>query len=852
MSHPRTASGETSTRTGWWGRLVAVVNYGLVAVLIAGSGYALVEFTRAASRREPPPVPPAMEEVDWSSPESSEYCLACHRPVGPAMAGLDVEHGHPQNVHLSANQVAAIEDLNTNVGPENTLICMTCHTLRPEGPGREAMLVDTLADASLCERCHPGHYARGTPHDLRLSAPEETNRLGQTAEEGGPCSACHLAHRYARDFEPCAHDPAGRCTTCHERYHCAEAHARTSMEHPEARCLECHDPHDPSQGNFLKEPVPTLCVRCHEGYDGGALAGMHPVGHVEDPVPETLLAMRGDPQASAHELTCTVCHATHTAEYPSLLVMRPDSNELCLRCHEDKLVSMSTEGVLPKHGQSPILNAEQRALVDLWGTRVGPEGELLCVSCHRIHGGKTQFRLLAFQPRYGETCGACHPHHDGVFGTSHDLRTNFPDEENVAGMSVSEFGACSACHLAHRYAREPHPITGDPSGQCGSCHQADACAENKAMSGAMHPDTTCTDCHNPHERAHADYLVQAEAQLCISCHAETAAMAGGPHDYAMNPEVWPEHVAGFEGLCLPCHVPHGGDRADLFRVRGDTPVGNHDDVCLVCHADAGWEASSGLAAIHPHEISPEQHRVDLSLVPKDDEGNMRMGCRTCHEPHGGVEPRYLTRVDEGMPTEFLCLKCHQQKEFIRYTGHSPDTLKRFGFDTGACRPCHAMHAEPTGAWGQMLSPRFLNEYCVQVENQPGGCLPCLACHRPDGPAPVRAISTHPEKEMWNSFSPDDPGYLPLFNKEGHVDVEGDVTCRTCHVSHGRLELLERMAKNLELTEDEKAAIRAQVRPFIVPNICSQCHGLTESRYLYLFFHNPERREKYMSPPEEIP
>jgi hypothetical protein len=67
----------------------------------------------------------------------------------------------------------------------------------------------------LCQRCHPGHYAQGTPHDLRQSAPQEQNRLGQTVAQGGPCSACHLSHRYAREIIPSPLDPDGYCITCH-------------------------------------------------------------------------------------------------------------------------------------------------------------------------------------------------------------------------------------------------------------------------------------------------------------------------------------------------------------------------------------------------------------------------------------------------------------------------------------------------------------------------------------------------------------------------------------------------------------------------------------------------------------
>ncbi len=827
---------------GFWrlmGLLVAFVHILAVIVMVAATGYAVLTFIKSASQRETPTVPSTMEEVDWNSPDSSEYCLACHKPIGPAMASLDIEHGHPQNVPLSDTQLQAIADLGTIVGPNNTLICMSCHTLNdpPTGP---YMLADELVAGRFCEHCHLGHYARGTPHDLRRSAPDERNRLDQTAAEGGPCSACHLAHRYARSFEPCKHDPDGRCTTCHDSHQCAAGHARQRMDHPESRCLECHDPHSMAHGEFLKQPVQDLCITCHEGYSAGVTAGMHPMGPMADSIPAALIDAGAEVPADSHELTCAACHSTHRAGYEQLLVLRPDSNDLCLTCHEDKRVEPAPDGVAPRHGQSPVLNPEQQQIVKRWETRIGPDGELLCMSCHRVHSSHSAMALLAFEPKYGETCGACHPHHDGLFGTSHDLRTNFPDEKNIAGMTPTEHGACSACHLSHQYARTTTPAPGDPSGQCLTCHQSDQCGRKSVVTGINHPDTACTDCHNPHERKTGNYLAAEQVALCSECHAEQARLVGGPHDIRQNPDLWPETTRTPGGACLSCHVPHGGARADLFRVRGAAPVGNHDDVCLVCHAEAGWDASSAIAAIHPQEISPDQHKVELSLVPKDAAGNMRMGCRTCHDPHAGADPLHLTRIAAGDATESLCIHCHAEKEYIKQTGHSAASLSRFGFDVDSCKPCHAMHATRDGTWGQMLSPRFLMDSCQDLGHLGGDCVPCLACHHADGTAPVREVATHPEAEMFNIISPDAPGYLPLFDATGNIDPAGRVVCRTCHLSHGRLDLLHRVAQRESLSDAERSAIRTQVRPFIAPNVCTECHG-SEARLRYLFFHNAERR-----------
>ncbi|HNO80295.1 MAG TPA: cytochrome c3 family protein [Phycisphaerae bacterium] len=823
------------SRPNWAGGL----HYLLVLAVVGLVGYASVIFFQAAAKREQPPVPSTMEAVNWESPDSSEYCLACHRPIGPAMAGLDVKHGHPQNVRLSDAQMQAVTDLGTITGPDNTLICVTCHTL--QAASNPYMLPDTLADGQFCERCHPGHYARGTPHDLRLTAANEKNRLGQTAEEGGPCSACHLAHRYAREFEPCDHDPDGRCTTCHEVDHCASSHARPTMEHPESRCLECHNPHDMTHGEFLNAPVATLCVRCHEGYNGGVDGGMHPITVMQDGVPQAVTDAGGWTGEEKQTVSCTLCHSIHDAENEQLLVFEGNSDRLCLTCHADQRGPDHGEGQLPRHGQSPVMSPEQRAVADQWDTTVGPNGELLCVTCHKVHHSPAKMSLLAFAPKYGETCEACHPGHGELFGTSHDLRTNHPDEKNLAGMTPIEFGACSACHLAHGYAREATPVPGDRTGECASCHQPQECAANQAINSVQHPQSTCTDCHNPHRREDPHYLARPESELCITCHAEQAKLIGGPHDPTRHPDRWPnpdEVKTG--GPCTPCHVPHGGERGDQFRVHGAQLAGNHDDVCLVCHPNANWGTNSSITAIHPHEISPDQQKVELALVPKDDAGNMRMGCRTCHDPHGGAEPIHLARVAPDEPTESLCLHCHEPKKFIKQTGHSAESLSRFGYDVDSCKPCHAMHAKPDGNWGLMLSPRFLLKENEVVTGGHESRLPCLACHNKDEPAPVRDIATHPHVSAFQQRSPDSPGFLPLFNDDGQIDPHGHIVCRTCHVSHGRLDLLQMAAEKKEMSSAERRSIRTQLRSFETPNLCTDCHG-EQARMKFLFFHDVQRR-----------
>lgn len=823
----------------WLGR---ALHYIVVLGAVLAVGMLTPAYLREAAKIQPTSVPPTMEEVDWHDPESSIYCIACHRQVAPAMAGLDVQRGHSQNVKLDETQLRAIERMGTIAGHGDTLICMSCHVLEPDS--HPHMLAETLEDSRLCQSCHEGHYAQGTPHDLRLSAPHERNRMGLTAEQGGPCSACHMAHRFAREIVPSPLDPDGYCITCHREYGVAAGHPRASMEHPEAHCLECHNPHDASFGNFLRQPGDALCIRCHAEY--GVAGGSHPLGPMDRPLPSAFLPPDGG-AAAEPILACTTCHAVHQAVEQPLLRVAAAQNELCLSCHREQLTERSGHDGTSRHGQLPVLDAAQRAVVAGWGNPLGPRGELLCVSCHSIHHARNDDWLLAALPS-DDTCTACHPQMAAVLGSPHDLRVSAPDEVNILGRTAPEAGACSACHAAHGPTRPRIVSAGDPLGQCTSCHQDGACGQALQVGAGAggrelhHPDTRCTDCHDPHDPRRGSFLSQAPEKLCLSCHSDHGRMLGGPHDFAATADSprWPAAARSQPGPCLTCHVAHGGERADLYRVGGPEPVGNHDDVCLHCHADAAWKADSNVAALHPQFVRPEQMHVDVALVPTDEQGRKRMGCRTCHDPHGAAEPRHLARVGVGEATEALCLKCHSEKQYIALTGHSSPRLAEKGFDTDSCRPCHAMHARPDHTWGNALSPRFLLEQTTPFPEVGEARLPCLACHHAGGVSPVRGFVTHAPVIMTNITQPGDPGHLPLYNDQGLEDPQGQIVCRTCHLSHGRTDLLRRVAERREIAPHEQEAIRAQVRSFVGPNVCTVCHA-AEARPLYLHFHDESLR-----------
>jgi hypothetical protein len=122
----------------------------------------------------------------------------------------------------------------------------------------------------------------------------------------------------------------------------------------------------------------------------------------------------------------------------------------------------------------------------------------------------------------------------------------------------------------------------------------------------------------------------------------------------------------------------------------------------------------------------------------------------------------------------------------------------------------------------------------------GGGGRCTACHRVGGHAPAPAIATHPPAEMSNPTAPEEFGHLPLFNGEGEVDVYGRISCRTCHLPHGRLLPAPVPAGGVALSSRELRARSWHLRSFGEGNVCATCHGFDALRR-FMYFHDPARR-----------
>jgi predicted CXXCH cytochrome family protein len=569
----------------------------------------------------------------------------------------------------------------------------------------------------------------------------------------------------------------------------------------------------------------------------GGKAGMHPTGDMSFPVPEDLRKAGARTGSNPCELTCQVCHTAHGATHEHLVVLGTASNELCVTCHAQMRPGMFIEGSPTEHPLSPVVDRAQAAAVAEMRTQLGPGNHLICLSCHQMHHANGQLFLLAENLAGGTMCLRCHADRCCMLGTSHDLRQKFPAERDRLGLTADTGGPCSACHLFHEYARPPESSTLDPSGQCSTCHQAGRPAETKALGPANHTPVGCTKCHDPHSEQYGQYLRNVAHAVCTDCHAAQAGLCGGPHDVELASANWPSASAATGDACLTCHRPHARDDAGRFRAGYAANANAGEGACLPCHMPV--EPGGDLALLHPRDAT----NLAASELPLESAAHGKLvSCRTCHDPHRGRSPdAALLRIVAATPTSAeLCITCHAEAANIQAIGHAGQVLWAAGLDARACGPCHVTHGRADAVEPHLMWPVQLADPTEATPPARAADRHCLACHRPDGPAPPPAIATHPAAEMFNPASPDDADFLPLFNAQGEVDPRGSIACRTCHLTHGRASPAPVPPGLGTLSERELRARQWHIRSLGPQSICTTCHGFDALRR-FMYFHDAARR-----------
>lgn len=542
--------------------------------------------------------------------DSNQLCLTCHTKLRPAMWRPDFGREHPQNPSLtSADQHRAIHEMGTKVGAGGTLLCLSCHKVHHGKAGRY-MLAETLHDSRLCLRCHPGRDTMvGSAHDLRISAPNERNRLGRTAQESGPCSACHSFHQFARRPDPQPLDSSGLCATCHQAGRCAGNASGRPFSHPRdlspnaldgllnltlfpnrddtsrnsLACLTCHDPHKTEHRHFLRATPDAICASCH-GSHAESLAGPHDfTTHPQ--------LKNAKERTAAQTGKCGFCHAVHDAEGTALWAATRTApqgpDDFCIQCHRpgglaaDKLAGAllhptgagTTRKALAMECRLPLFDAEGRR---------NKAGFVTCVTCHDPHGGRAGLLRLPHGEDTGGTDAMCMDCH-------HDARSIQTSMHSLAWLSDHA--------ISHR--------TTGPTSACGQCHAVHA--QPGLLGPGMWAAPSGPASHSP------------DVRRCTGCHdrgGTASAVNGFDHPPVALRNVNPPGAPGFLPLvdergvhdanghisCLTCHLPHGRElltnqpqeaistRADQYWLRAVMPMIRPyltPNLCSTCHGYDG-------------------------------------------------------------------------------------------------------------------------------------------------------------------------------------------------------------------------------------------------------------------------
>jgi len=659
-------------------------------------------------------------------------------------------------------------------------------------------------------------------------------------------------------------------------------------------CRTCHTAHSGEGPQtlattiFLRVPDESgqLCMLCHTDHTGGPAIGSHPMGRMPFPLPEALAEAGARAGRDRRNLACETCHTPHGSREEHLLILGTQSSQLCLRCHEQlRPDSWSTEALKHHHPINvPLRKAIRQRAVQQMGTKTGPGHRLICLSCHQMHRGHAGNHMLAETPAEGRLCLRCHPEQAAVLATSHNLQHSAPEETNQLGQTAAEAGPCSACHASHQDARVPHPTDADPSGRCLTCHIAGQCAENATFTKQSHPvhvsqaalpprmplkladgrqtgkkKVVCETCHDPHTDRHGQFLVKPHDDLCGTCHTTIADSLAGAHDLTAHPEATNGRGKTVEqaGRCGFCHAVHDAFGPAMWAVTTDSPV-RFGDLCVPCHRPGGVAADVPAHDLR-HPAGPETagHVKDPARWPTFDAGLHRdpkgfVGCGTCHDVHGDSSRLHdLLRTTDRNDTTGACLACHTSQKTVLTSLHAPMFLKAYqpSESIGSapyCLPCHVVHAPPgsqvLGTWAAPLGPPGL----------PMDARKCLGCHGGPGPAPQVRITFHPEVPIRSIVSPHESAFLPLIDDAGRAGIEGRISCRTCHVPHGRAPSLGLpVIDPTKTNRREIESLDTMLRPYLVPNLCSSCHGF-EGLTNFLYYHYPEKRRKVSRQPPLLP
>ncbi|MCF6248769.1 MAG: cytochrome c3 family protein [Desulfobacula sp.] len=415
-------------------------------------------------------------------------------------------------------------------------------------------------------------------------------------------------------------------------------------------------------------------------------------------------------------------------------------------------------------------------------------------------------------PNSAKGCALCHYRWIDTFfvqGKGSDL-VDYHSEKVAASADM-----CYSCHdgsvmdsrvkdvnnLGHKTDISPpssmkipkiFPLDEDGKMQCSTCHTAHGVPSRPGSDSSLFMRTK-----------------NEKAQMCIACHTD---MAGGKKK-GQHPlkKTGKDIEKKQEITCKNCHFAHGSKYEAFLSVN---PA--KSGFCLSCHPDKYFISDTGKRKpFHIVNIKPVKAKISEKLIAKGAklDKNGEIVCQTCHKVHKNKTGKSLLILKNDAKSG-LCLTCHIDKKYIANTKHNlsntaPKEKNLQGTtvkETGICSACHLPHKPARQLSGQ-------KDITTKI---------CVSCHSKGNVAGKVNLSgqnhplkINPFKQRNNSITKisikKETLSLPLFNKFGVEDPDGDMICITCHATHGS-----------RVKEDGQPQNKYFLRKK-TPLVCRECH-----------------------------
>ncbi len=538
-----------------------------------------------------------------TSNDNSSMCRMCHTDkVGGPDAG-----NHPVDTTALDISPELLKMGGVEGTEKNRVVCESCHSVH--GAENTRFLVDSVRGGShLCLDCHKDKSAiLESGHDLRKTAPDSRNSLGQTPVESGVCGSCHRIHK-ADHLLLWGRKKAGKhkgkgtaaedmCLSCHKNGGIAAKKQLSGYSHPFSMslrnkgirtklpvydksgrrvelakgivsCGTCHDPHSgPGKGraaNFLRlpaSPAPLLCRQCHprqslvEKTDHDLVFTKKKVRNVQGKLP-------------AETGPCGVCHLLHGAWSRDLLAMqrtktgrKSPADAGCLACHRqngiaaDKTVGRYSHPVGIKPGRKNM--ATTLPLFNQKNGQRQKDGVVGCLTCHNPHQWQPQQKSVQV-----------------VAGKEGDARSSFLRKPASPVPLL-----CADCHRQKGYV-------------AGTDHDMVAMAPNSDNVKGQTPARSgpCGACHSVHNARNSVRLWARELgsgigvmdKMCKSCHR------AGDVGAAKVPKA-DSHPQGMLITNVGRNTPGKANYFPLYNKKNGEKIKVGDISCASCHDVHQWD-----------------------------------------------------------------------------------------------------------------------------------------------------------------------------------------------------------------------------------------------------------------------